>query len=72
MKASNWLHGYTRHTRTGDRVYKIGTVEASWRGIKLKSDGKYMDIELTDEEIISLQQQFSKIQEAKKKENTTL
>ena len=72
MKASNWLWGHTRHTRTGDRTYKVGTIEASWRGIKLLSDNKYMDIELTDEEIVKLQTELSRIQAAKKNEKKTL
>jgi hypothetical protein len=71
MKASNWLWGYTRHTRTGDRTYKIGTIEASLRGIKLVSDSKYMDIELSDAEIIDLIKHLEKIQMAKKDEQKT-
>lgn len=71
MKATNWLHVHVRHTRPGNRKIHDGSVEASWNGIMLKKHGnasKYLEIHLSDEEVINLIAQLSKIQILKEKE----
>lgn len=63
MKASNWLYGTVRHTRDGDRTYKVGEIEAGIGRIKLKSNGKYMNIDLDREEMNQLVNMMIKLNE---------
>lgn len=61
MKAGNWLYQSVRHTRTGDRVFKYGTIHATCNGIELQSDGKYMEIKMNKSEVLKLIEHLNKI-----------
>lgn len=64
MKAWNWYFNAVRHTRS-DRAFKAGEIEASYRGIRLISGNKHMDIDLTMQETDDLIKQLVNMQKVK-------
>ncbi len=66
MKVGNWKERHVSKNRSASS-FKTGILEASWSGIRLLTEDKRMDIELSDDELDNLIYQLNLIKNAKQK-----
>ncbi len=67
MKSTNYLIKNPRITREVDRVYHTGTIETAWDGLKLVCDDCcYLEIKMSDEELLELEKNLKRMRLAKK------